>query len=163
VLIGFGSMTAESPQQATRLVIQAVQEAGVRAVVASGWAGLGEAKLPDSIHLVGDVPHSWLFPRTSAVVHHGGAGTTAAGLRAGVPSIIVPFHGDQPFWGRLVHERGLALTHCRATGSLPMLWLWRSGPQHNPRCATWRREWALRSAPRTAWAMPCLPSSASGG
>jgi len=59
VLIGFGSMTAESPQQATRLVIQAVQEAGVRAVVASGWAGLGEAKLPDSIHLVGDVPHSW--------------------------------------------------------------------------------------------------------
>jgi sterol 3beta-glucosyltransferase len=57
--------------------------------------------------MVDSVPHAWLFPRVAAVVHHGGAGTTAAGLRAGVPAVIVPFHGDQPFWGRRVAELGV--------------------------------------------------------
>lgn len=107
VYIGFGSMTDQAPELTTKLVLEAVERAGVRALLSSGWAGLGDTDLPDTVHVVGDVPHEWLFARTRAVVHHGGAGTTAAGLRAGVPSIIVPFHGDQPFWGRIIHERGL--------------------------------------------------------
>jgi sterol 3beta-glucosyltransferase len=63
-------------------------------------------ELPDSVFMIDSVPHSWLFPRVAAVVHHGGAGTTAAGLASGVPSIVVPFHGDQPFWGQRVAELG---------------------------------------------------------
>jgi UDP:flavonoid glycosyltransferase YjiC (YdhE family) len=59
------------------------------------------------VFVVGDVPHAWLFPRVAAVVHHGGAGTTAEALRAGVPQWIVPFLADQPFWGRLVHRAGI--------------------------------------------------------
>ena len=107
VYLGFGSMTDEAPDQTTKLVLEAVERAGVRALLSSGWAGLGDTDLPDTVRVVGDLPHEWLFARTRAVVHHGGAGTTAAGLRAGVPAIIVPFHGDQPFWGRIIHARGL--------------------------------------------------------
>ena len=107
VYIGFGSMTDEAPEKTTQLILEAVDRAGIRALLSSGWAGLGDTDLPDTVHVVGDVPHEWLFARSRAVVHHGGAGTTAAGLRAGVPSVIVPFHGDQPFWGRIIHERGL--------------------------------------------------------
>lgn len=107
VYIGFGSMSDDAPERTTQLVLKAVERAGVRALLSSGWAGLGDTDLPDAVHVVGDVPHGWLFARSRAVVHHGGAGTTAAGLRAGVPSVIVPFHGDQPFWGRIIHEQGL--------------------------------------------------------
>ena len=107
VYIGFGSMTDEAPEKTTQLILEAVDRAGIRALLSSGWAGLGDTDLPDTVHGVGDVPHEWLVARSRAVVHHGGAGTTAAGLRAGVPSVIVPFHGDQPFWGRIIHERGL--------------------------------------------------------
>jgi sterol 3beta-glucosyltransferase len=63
--------------------------------------------VPDSVFVIDSVPHAWLFPRAAAVVHHGGAGTTAAGLRAGVPSVIVPFFGDQPFWGQRVAQLGV--------------------------------------------------------
>ena len=69
--------------------------------------GLKAEALPDNVRLIGSVPHSWLFPRMAAVVHHGGAGTTAAGLRAGVPSILTPFFGDQPFWGQRVQALGV--------------------------------------------------------
>jgi sterol 3beta-glucosyltransferase len=62
--------------------------------------------LPETIFKIDQAPHSWLFPKTAAVVHHGGAGTTAAGLRAGKPSVIIPFFGDQPFWGKRVHDLG---------------------------------------------------------
>ncbi len=79
----------------------------VRAVVHRGAAGLAATDLPAEVHIVDDVPHDWLFPRCVAVVHHGGAGTTAAGLRAGRPSGIVAHIGDQPFWGRRVHELGV--------------------------------------------------------
>ena len=58
------------------------------------------------------IPHSWLFPRMAAVVHHGGVGTTAAGLAAGVPSIITPFFADQPFWGSVYMDWELAETNC---------------------------------------------------
>ena len=89
------------------LVIQALALTNQRAVLLSGWSGLQKANLPDSIFMIDSIPHSWLFPRVSAVVHHGGASTTAASLRAGIPSIIIPFFGDQPFWGQRVADLGV--------------------------------------------------------
>lgn len=100
VYVGFGSMSHGNPRAATQTVLQALRRAGQRGILLSGWGGLEESELPGSICLVDSVPHSWLFPRVAAVVHHGGAGTTAAGLRAGRPSVIVPFLSlDQSFWG----------------------------------------------------------------
>jgi sterol 3beta-glucosyltransferase len=105
VFIGFGSMT---PNHARlhEVVAAAVTRAGVRAVVQSGWADLGPTG--DDILVVGDLPHDWLFPRTAAVVHHAGAGTTGAGLRAGVPAVPVPVLVDQPFWADRLHRLGVA-------------------------------------------------------
>jgi len=107
VYIGFGSMSSREPEATTRLVIEALRRVGQRAILLSGWGGLEKTDLPDTVFMSDSVPHAWLFPRVSAVVHHGGAGTTAAGLRAGVPSITVPFFGDQPFWGRRIAELGV--------------------------------------------------------
>lgn len=104
VYVGFGSMAGRDPERVTRIVIDALQRAGLRGVLATGWGGLASAELPDFIFSLDQAPHDWLFPRVAAVVHHGGAGTTAAGLRAGRPTIICPFFGDQPFWGRRLHE-----------------------------------------------------------
>ncbi|MFN8480685.1 MAG: hypothetical protein U0074_22970 [Kouleothrix sp.] len=73
----------------------------------AGWGGLQQSQLPPDVFLTQSVPHSWLFPHMAAVIHHGGAGTTGAGLQAGVPSIVVPFFGDQPFWGQRVHALGV--------------------------------------------------------
>ncbi len=106
VYIGFGSTTSSDPAAATRLIIEAVQQSGQRAILLSGWARVGEVDLPPQILRLDGVPHSWLFPRVAAVVHHGGAGTTAAGLRAGVPSVIIPHMVDQPYWGERVHALG---------------------------------------------------------
>ncbi len=106
VYVGFGSMAGRHPRRLARIVIGALQLTGVRGILATGWGGLKPEVLPDSILTIDSAPHDWLFPRVSAVVHHGGAGTTAAGLRAGRPTIIVPFFGDQPFWGRQVHRLG---------------------------------------------------------
>jgi sterol 3beta-glucosyltransferase len=69
----------------------------------TGWGGLHQADLPDTVFKLDSIPHDWLFPRMAAIVHHGGSGTTAASLRAGVPSVVIPFFGDQPLWGRRVH------------------------------------------------------------
>ncbi|MCX7030065.1 MAG: glycosyltransferase [Spirochaetes bacterium] len=106
VYVGFGSMSSRNPGETAGIVLEALRRVGQRAVVLSGWGGLHAADLPDSVLMVDGVPHSWLFPRMAAVVHHGGAGTTAAGLRAGIPSVVVPFHGDQPFWGQRVAALG---------------------------------------------------------
>ena len=77
-------------------------------VLATGWSGLSaEIALPPEVYRLDSAPHSWLFPRMAAVVHHGGAGTTAAGLRAGVPSVLIPHGNDQFAWGRRVHELGV--------------------------------------------------------
>jgi UDP:flavonoid glycosyltransferase YjiC (YdhE family) len=76
-------------------------------VLLSGWGGIGKLHLPDTIHVVESVSHEWLLPRMAAAVHHGGAGTTAASLRAGLPTVIVPFIADQPFFGERVHALGV--------------------------------------------------------
>ncbi|MBI1280720.1 MAG: glycosyltransferase [Anaerolineaceae bacterium] len=107
VYIGFGSMPDSQPEATTRLLIDAVKQSGKRAVILTGWAGLGTDDVPDSIHILKYAPHSWLFPQMAAVVHHGGSGTTASGLRAGVPTIIVPHNADQPYWGRMVKQLGV--------------------------------------------------------
>ncbi len=106
VYVGFGSMVAESPEQTTHTVIEALKQSGQRGVIASGWGGLRTADLPPNIFMLKEAPHEWLFPRMSAVVHHGGAGTTAAGLKAGKPTVICPFIADQPFWGNQIAALG---------------------------------------------------------
>lgn len=108
VFIGFGSVMRSDPAALTRLLLEAVRESGRRAILQSGWARLdsGAGRLPGSVYMLGDASHRWLFHRVSAVVHHGGAGTTASGLRAGVPNVIVPHMADQPFWGRRVAALG---------------------------------------------------------
>jgi sterol 3beta-glucosyltransferase len=106
VYIGFGSMGNRNPGETTDLVLEALKRTEQRAILLSGWGGLEKTDLPDSVFMIDSIPHAWLFPRVAAVVHHGGASTTAAGLRAGIPSVVVPFFGDQPFWGRRVADLG---------------------------------------------------------
>jgi UDP:flavonoid glycosyltransferase YjiC (YdhE family) len=106
VYIGFGSMVDAEAKRTTDIVLEALQHTGQRAILHGGWSELGSRSLPETVFKVGDVPHSWLFPRMAAVTHHGGAGTTAAALRAGVPSLIVPYFADQPFWARHVYQLG---------------------------------------------------------
>ena len=107
VYIGFGSMTQRKPEETADLILRAVAQTQQRAVILSGWDGFRKQELPDTVFVVDSVPHDWLFAQVAAVVHHGGAGTTAAGLRAGIPSIVVPFFGDQPFWGYQVKALGV--------------------------------------------------------
>jgi sterol 3beta-glucosyltransferase len=106
VYVGFGSMAGRNPQRMANLVVEALQKAKTRGIIATGWGGLDAGNLPETIFKIDNVPHDWLFPQVSAVVHHGGAGTTAAGLRAGRPSIICPFLVDQPYWGERVYALG---------------------------------------------------------
>lgn len=107
VYVGFGSMTLEKPEAMTRSLVEGIRRAGRRAVISTGWGSLAEIEAGDDVMFVGDVPHAWLFPRTAGVVHHGGPGTTAEGLRAGVPQLVVPFLSDQPFWGHHVARSGV--------------------------------------------------------
>ncbi len=106
IYVGFGSVRVEDPAAITRVILTALDEAGARGIVSEGWAHLGGEALPPSVFLIGDCPHDWLFPRCRAVCHHGGAGTTAAGLRAGLPTVVVPVFGDQFFWGQTVANAG---------------------------------------------------------
>jgi UDP:flavonoid glycosyltransferase YjiC (YdhE family) len=106
VCIGFGSMSNEKPEEVTGVMVEALKMAGQRGILLTGWEGLRASTLPDTVFLLHDAPHDWLFPRMAAVVHHGGCGTTAAGLRAGVPSILIPFFGDQPFWAQQIYRLG---------------------------------------------------------
>ncbi|CAL8166643.1 unnamed protein product [Prunus armeniaca] len=103
VYIGFDSLTLEEPEKMTNIILQALEITGQRGVIIRGWV----AEPSDSVYLVDNCPHDWLFQRCSAVVHHGVAGTTAAGLKAACPTTIVPFFGDQLFWGERVHARGV--------------------------------------------------------
>jgi len=106
IYIGFGSMSSGDPARLTQVIVEGVRRAGVRAILATGWGAMEGIDVPGTIHVIGAAPHDALFKRVSAVVHHGGAGTTAAGLRAGLPTLICPLTIDQPFWGRRVHALG---------------------------------------------------------
>ncbi|MFO7697050.1 MAG: glycosyltransferase, partial [Anaerolineae bacterium] len=107
VYVGFGSMSSRHPEQTADLVLGALARTGRRGIVLSGWGGIVPSGVSASVYVLDGAPFGWLFPRMAAVVHHGGAGTTAEGMRAGVPSVIVPFFGDQPFWGRRVAALGV--------------------------------------------------------
>jgi sterol 3beta-glucosyltransferase len=107
VYIGFGSMAGRNPEQLARLVSEALIKSGQRGLLLTGYGGLHAELVPDNVFVVDAVPHSWLFPRMAAVVHHGGAGTTAEALRAGVPAVIIPFVFDQSFWGARIKALGL--------------------------------------------------------
>lgn len=103
VFVGLGSRSLAEPERVRTAIRDGLRRAGVRGVVQSGWAGLDLGDGSDGVLTVGEVPHEWLFPRMAALVHHCGAGTTAAGLRAGTPTVGVPVLADQPFWAsRLV-------------------------------------------------------------
>jgi UDP:flavonoid glycosyltransferase YjiC (YdhE family) len=108
VYIGFGSIVVDDPDALTRTIFDAILRAGVRAIVSKGWGGIGgeAAGVPEGVFMLGNCPHDWLFKHVSAVVHHGGAGTTAAGIKAGKPTVVVPFFGDQLFWGSMVTRAG---------------------------------------------------------
>lgn len=106
VYIGFGSMGfGKGSDQRGAAITSALKSTGTRAIIATGWGSIA-AESTDDVLVIDGAPHDWLFPRVSAVVHHGGAGTTGIGLASGRPSLICPFLGDQSFWANRVHELG---------------------------------------------------------
>ncbi|KAG2696798.1 hypothetical protein I3760_07G075500 [Carya illinoinensis] len=108
IYIGFGSLPIQNPEEMTGIIIEALEITQQRGIISKGWGGLGNSAEPKKfVYLLDNCPHDWLFQRCIAVVHHGGAGTTAAGLKAACPTTIIPFFGDQPFWGERVHARGV--------------------------------------------------------
>ncbi|KAF9090862.1 Sterol 3-beta-glucosyltransferase [Mortierella sp. GBA35] len=132
IYIGFGSMVVSDPEEMTKIIVNSVIKAGVRAIISKGWSDKlssreeedgpvavvqknetdnrkKEKVYPSNVYMLKSVPHDWLFPRLAGVVHHGGAGTTAAGLRAGIPTIIKPYFGDQYFWAQRVEEAGVGV------------------------------------------------------
>lgn len=108
VYVGFGSMSTRGSEQTTEIIVKSFERSDCRGLLAKGWGGVNQSDLPDNIFLIESAPHDWLFPRMAAVMHHCGAGTTAAGLRAGIPTIPVPHFADQPFWGKCLFYNGLA-------------------------------------------------------
>lgn len=104
VYIGFGSMGGFEPRRLLEAMIGGL--AGRRALFYPGWSGVDVSQLPANILAIGDTPHDWLLPKTSVAVHHGGSGTTHSATRAGIPSIVVPFAGDQAFWADRLYRAG---------------------------------------------------------
>ncbi|KAI7873656.1 UDP-Glycosyltransferase/glycogen phosphorylase [Lichtheimia hyalospora FSU 10163] len=128
IYIGFGSIIVPDPEAVSRVIVDAVHKANVRAIICKGWSSRMKNKhededessavlnrYPDMIYKIDSIPHDWLFPQIQGVVHHGGAGTTAAGLRAGLPTVIKPFFGDQRFWGQRVEELGVGVCLAKLT------------------------------------------------
>ncbi|KAF0693767.1 Aste57867_15266 [Aphanomyces stellatus] len=115
IFVGFGSMVIADPGATTKMIVDAAVAAHVRVLIQSSWSDMtqgGKITIPDNVIVIGNCPHDWLMPQMAAVVHHGGAGTTAAGLLAGKPTFIVPFFGDQPFWGWAVERAGVGVHPC---------------------------------------------------
>jgi UDP:flavonoid glycosyltransferase YjiC (YdhE family) len=111
VYIGFGSMPSQNPEQVTNTVIQVLAMAGQRGILLTSQSVLGRGMVQRvsnaPVYFVESVPHDWLLPRMAAVVHHGGAGTTGAGIRAGIPSILIPIGADQRLWAYRVEALGI--------------------------------------------------------
>ncbi|HHS49942.1 MAG TPA: glycosyltransferase [candidate division Zixibacteria bacterium] len=108
IYIGFGSMNIAEPERLFRSLSSVIKAEGIRAVISRGWGFAGDFESDENIHFCDYVPHDWLFPRMSAVVHHAGAGTTAGAIRAGTPSVAVPFVVDQFLWADRLYRLGLA-------------------------------------------------------
>jgi UDP:flavonoid glycosyltransferase YjiC (YdhE family) len=106
ICVTFGSMVNRAKERIDRVVRESLKETGNRGIILSGWSGVNEPSSNDLLYLEA-VPHDWLLPHCKMIIHHGGAGTTGAGLRAGIPNIVVPFLGDQPFWGERVRAIGV--------------------------------------------------------
>ena len=107
ISIGFGSMTDKNNDKLATILVEALEKTGQRGIMLSGWGGLGHKNLPKNILRMDAVPHDWLFPKMKAIIHHGGAGTTGSALRSGIPSIAIPFFGDQFFWGKQIQKIGV--------------------------------------------------------
>ncbi|MGA8922432.1 MAG: glycosyltransferase [Candidatus Dormiibacterota bacterium] len=107
VYVGFGSMNVRDPVAMARLIVEALRQTGQRGILQSDSPDISQMELPKEVFVLSDAPHDWLFPKMAALVHHGGAGTTAASLRAGVPTIVVPTYGDQFFWGQRISALGV--------------------------------------------------------
>ncbi|MEW6736651.1 MAG: glycosyltransferase, partial [Acidobacteriota bacterium] len=122
IVITFGSVTYDDPDQFTNMILDAITLAGCRAIIQQGWSGLAKGEMPPNVLSVGYVPHSWLFPRAACIVHHGGIGTTAWAFKAGVPSIFIPhIHmSDQIYWAEFARELGCSgpAIHYQELGSL---------------------------------------------
>ncbi|GIV87756.1 MAG: glycosyl transferase [Chloroflexus sp.] len=106
VVVSFGSMATRDAPQLMQVVLSALRQTGQRGIIQRGWARLELADRPNDIYLADELPHDWLLPQAAAMIHHGGAGTTATALRAGIPAIIIPFAADQPFWAWRAHLTG---------------------------------------------------------
>jgi UDP:flavonoid glycosyltransferase YjiC (YdhE family) len=106
VFIGFGSMPVKDPQRITNIVLDSLKQSGQRGILHMGWGGLGNQLLPDHVFKIDYAPYDWLFPRMAMLIHHGGSGTTAFGLRSGVPSCVVSFVFDQHYWGERIAQLG---------------------------------------------------------
>ncbi len=110
VYVGFGSMPKQSENELrtiTRKTVTALKNTGNRGLLLSGWSDFGKGGLPESVLNIDGAPHDWLFPHMKALIHHGGAGTTAAAIRSGRPMLVIPFLGDQFFWGRRIEKLGI--------------------------------------------------------
>jgi len=108
VYVGFSSVNTRKVQGVTDLILEALVLTKQRGILAAGWSSLQGSALPKGVFTIESIPHNWLFPQVAAAIHHGGAGTTAAGLRAGIPNIIIPFAFDNPFWAWRVTELGVS-------------------------------------------------------
>ncbi len=106
ICVTFGSMINRAAERIADSVLRAIRISNQRAVILTGWDGWKGRGSTDEVLLLDSAPHDWLLPLCKAVIHHGGAGTTAAGLRAGIPNIVIPFAGDQLFWGKRIHAIG---------------------------------------------------------
>mmetsp|Transcript_21339 Transcript_21339/g.32888 ORF Transcript_21339/g.32888 Transcript_21339/m.32888 type:complete len:853 (+) Transcript_21339:162-2720(+) len=114
IFIGFGSMVIKDPEKIGSMIMAAAKTLNCRIVVQSGWTKIDveDDETPRLCHNVGPCPHDWLLPQTCAVIHHGGAGTTAAGLRHGLPTLVCPFFADQFMWAEMVHRAGVGPPPC---------------------------------------------------
>lgn len=107
VFIGFGSMPIKDPQRVTAVILEALKQSGQRGILHMGWGGIGSQPLPEYVFKIDYAPYDWLFSLMAMVIHHGGSGTTAFGLRAGIPSCVVPFVFDQFYWGEQIARLGV--------------------------------------------------------